>query len=271
MPEPTQSSEFAFREGDTDRLIDRAFETNPEETTSAEDSQKETPETTETDNTQSPEGDKSTHGADIPFNEDPRIQDYLERTLNKKYEAMQVDFEKKLNDAVAKAKTEIGQGFSAKEALPEKVPRWFGGDQAQWDEFVGFLDQRFSPIAQKVESIGQMERATAEATDYFRNEMVAIENDRALNPQGIKFNKELADRLLELVMENDLVDSQGRWNYKAAWRLLQQQQPAAQPAPKPAAPAIKTKIAGATSSTNKGSEGKPAFKTKEDFQKRKPW
>jgi len=79
-----------------------------------------------------------------------------------------------------------------------------------------------------------------------------------------------AEKLLKTVLDNQLIDTKGRWNYRAGWKILTGQ--TAAPKPKPTG-SDKKDLADATA---KGSAGggdpKPKpYMTSADFKKDRPW
>jgi len=102
------------------------------------------------------------------------------------------------------------------------VPSWFGGDEAQWAEYQAYeqtrIEQAASAARAKIESEAQeKQKQIDEATSFFESQVSEIESDKAINPDGIKVDR---NKLLKFVSDNDLVDSMGRWNYKAGFQLF---------------------------------------------------
>lgn len=166
------------------------------------------------------------------------------------------------------------QGLSPKQInqteLPKEIPSWFNGDERQWKEFNNWFEGMKEDA--KKSALGEMEsktqaeqKAVNEANEYFKGEIKAIEEDTELNPQGLKVDQ---NKLLKIVLDNDLVDSKGRWNYRAGWRLMN-----ANSGDKGKTSEDRKKLAGSTIS-DKHAEGKPkSFMTSSDFQKpgARPW
>jgi hypothetical protein len=218
-------------------------------------------ETNETEDTQSPEGDENTQDEEKekPFNEHPRWQE------------REKEWDKRFNDQEARHQEDLKAmreefGAARKEnAEQTTIPSWFGGDQAQWDAYRKDRDAEIKAAENRAyeritsEKLAN-DKAVQEATEFMRSEMAEIESDKTLNPSGAKIDP---NKLLKIVMDNDLVDSKGRWNYRAGARLLQQTQQQNG--------SNRKAIAGATTSESKG-ETKPApFKTSADFKKTQPW
>ncbi len=110
---------------------------------------------------------------------------------------------------------------------------------------------------------GAQDKLVQEATEYMQAEVKAIESDKELNPTGAKIDP---NKLLKFVLDNDLVDSKGRWNYRAGFRIM-----GAQAASAKANAGDRKDIAGATTSEPKPESKPAAFKTSEDFKVNRPW
>jgi hypothetical protein len=182
------------------------------------------------------------------------------------------DQEKRHAEEIAKIRDEIAGAMKGKGA-PTEVPAWFGGDEAQWQQFQewnqGLIskakEEARSETLKEIESKSSAEqKAVDDATAFFNSEVTAIESDKTLNPQGLKIDR---NKLLKTALDFDLVDSQGRWNYRAAWRFLQNGMS------KGTGNQERKDLAGATT-TDRGGESKPAaFVTSKDFQNpaNRPW
>lgn len=210
----------------------------------------------------------------LPFNEDPAVQEYLGRQLKKQAE----ELEQKFTGSIATIREEFGQKRDDN-AAAKQIPPWFGGDQAQWDEYRKWFDGQLSAaetraingtIEKARESTSAEKKAVDDATDYLKTELAAITADKALNPTGKAIDP---NKLLKTVMDNDLVDSKGRWNYRAGMRLLNSHPTASHANSKDGKE--KKDLAAATiegAGAQDGAAGKPkAFKTPADFKKRRPW
>lgn len=186
--------------------------------------------------------------------------------------------EKRHTDEIAKLREEIdGKIKTATKPAdsPIEVPAWFGGDEEQWKQFqewnqtlVGKAkdDARAETLAEIENKSTAEQKAIDDATTYFNEQVSMIETSKEINPDGVKVDK---NKLLKFVLDNDLVDSTGKWNYKAAFIMMKNQGTQA----KSTATEEKKKIAGATLSENR-SETKPGnFVTSEDFKKpgARPW
>ena len=202
-----------------------------------------------------------------PFNEDPEVQSYIQRQV----ESRLTEVEKKHQADLAAVRAEIAAGRKPN-VDAEKPPKWFGGNQEQWKDFQTFIEERTSKSGEGVitklqENAQQSEQAKKEATDYLFSEIEAIKADKTLNPKGLKV---VPEELLKVVLENELIDTKGRWNYKAGWRILRQTLEAA--APKANVDKDRKNLAGASVANDKGADpGAKPFKTSEDFKKKRPW
>lgn len=120
-----------------------------------------------------------------------------------------------------------GKGDEKKrDDLPEDVPAWFGGDESAWRSFKTWNDANMKLTAEqaRTQALTEIQNKSAEdqkriedATKYFTDEVGNIESDKTLNPDGTKLDR---NKLLKFTMDNDLVDSKGRWNYRAAYQLM---------------------------------------------------
>lgn len=248
-------------------------------------------EQTDTTQTQSQEGEQAPAESqadgekekDRGFADDPRWQERESDWKNRfnEQETRHTDELKKLNESIptliANALKEAGVSKDAPAApadtTPMQIPSWFGGDEQQWAEFQtwnnGLIAQAEDRGAQKAQKAIE-EKSTAEqkaiedATNYMNSEIGVIESDKTINPQGVKVDR---NKLLKFTIDNDLVDSQGRWNYKAAFKLMQGQSvntPANQD---------RKKIAAETTSDNTPEVKPNPVTTSTDFSKpgAKPW
>jgi hypothetical protein len=151
------------------------------------------------------------------------------------------------------------------------IPSWFGGDETQWTEYQAYeqvrIEQAAASARAKIESEAQEKQKQIDAaTSYFEDQVSKIETDKAINPDGAKVDR---NKLLKFVSDNDLVDSQGRWNYKAGFQLLRLS------GDRKTNDTLKERreIAAITS-TDSRAESKPSnFMTQDDFENpgSRPW
>jgi len=238
--------------------------------------EKETPGASSTTETETEGGGGEGGGAapTVPFNEDPKVQDYIQRQVESRTASIEEKLRKEFGDNVAGIRKEIGEQRQ-KNAEQTKIPKWFGGNQEQWDEYRGWIDQQLQGVEERAinrtfekakSQTDEQKKAVDEATEYFRGELAAITADKTLNPSGKPIDPE---KLLKVVMDNDLVDSKGRWNYRAGMRLMNSHSTTVH-TPKTG----DKKLAGATVDGVGGGTGGGApknFRTPADFRKKKPW
>ena len=210
---------------------------------------------------------------DIPFRKHPRWKQ-REDEWNTRFN----DQEKRHTDELTKAIGTIREEFKDKRAdnaAQTKIPTWFGGTQEQWDAYRADRDVEIKAIGESAEKRAletiegrreKEEKAVEEATTYLRSEMAAIEADKDLNPTGAKID---AEKLWKVVLDNELIDTQGRWNYRAGMLILNGKQAA----PKPKTPDDKKIIAdaSATGGTGGGDPKPKPYMTSADFKKNRPW
>lgn len=210
------------------------------------------------------DGDKNTNFADHPRWKE-RESDWTKR-FNEQ--------EKRHVDELAKLREEIESKLNSshKEKSEEsiEVPKWFGGDEEQWQEFLKWNQSLV--VKAKEEALNEIktksdseQKAIDEATKYFQDQVVLLETDKTINPQGEKVDR---NKLLKFVLDNDLVDSKGRWNYKAAYLMMK-----GQPSTKSNSIDEKKKLADATTSDKKPETKSPGYSTSADFSKpgSRPW
>lgn len=234
---------------------------------------------TDTKETQSQEGEQNSSG-------EKKDQGAENLADHPRWKEREEDWKTRFNDQelrhsgeIAKLREEFEQkygkqGNSQEEKAAEtttEIPSWFNGDEQQWKEFQiwnnTLIDKAKTAVETDQKSKTEAEqKRIADATDFFNTEVAAIEADKTLNPEGLKVDK---NKLLKAALDFDLVDSKGRWNYKAAWRFLNNSANKTQKA----IIDEKKQVAGATTS-EKGGEVKPApYTTNKDFEKpgARPW
>jgi len=200
-----------------------------------------------------------------------------------RWKEREADWSKRFNDQeerhvseLAKLREDVDKqikGLSPRtENAVAPIPSWFNGDENQWREFNEWNKSLYSKAKEeaRTEALGEIDNRTRteqkaidDATNYFKSEVSKLEIDTELNPKGEKIDQ---NKLLKFVLDNDLVDSKGRWNYRAAYRMMKNQ-------PEQKNNTDRKNLAGATTS-DKHTETKPKpFATSEDFQKPggRPW
>jgi hypothetical protein len=239
-----------------------AFRPDTEDQTPA-DSQSDNNETDEAPDAGGAKDNNQQNGDGKPFDEHPRWKQREDEWKNRFN-----DQEKRHTDEIDKLRQEF-TGKREENANQVKIPGWFGGDQTQWDEYRAHEDTRLKEAEERAYQRLQNEKSSEdkrvkEANDYMQSEMSAIESDKELNPTGAKIDP---NKLLKFVLDNDIVDSKGRWNYRAAYKMMQGK----------SSDDIKKNnkdrkaMAGATTSDNKAEDKQSAFKTSADFKKNRPW
>jgi len=225
-------------------------------------------ETNDSDQPQSSEGEENSDveekEAEPKFNEHPRWKE-REDDWKDRFN----DQEKRHSEAIDKIRQEFRE--KAPQERSEHIPEWFGGDEKQWKDYNRDLSSRDEKIRESVKKeLSDKEESNKKALDsaneYLNAELDFIQNDKNLNPDGVKVDK---NKLLAFTLNNEIVDSQGRWNYRIAHQLMQAK------ANNKKSKALKDRkeIAGATTS-EKGVESKPpTFMTNQDFKNptNRPW
>lgn len=241
------------------------------------------PETNETEETPSAEGgdddntqqdDDDGEGTDdagnvdeqVPFHEHPRW-----KQRESEWESRFNNQEARHQEDMKKLREEFSGNKPTGKPESKPIPSWFGGTQEQWDAYQADLQEQFKEVEEKAferfqGSKTEEQKAVEEATKYMKSELTAIEADPTLNPSGKKVDP---NKLLKVVMDNELIDSKGRWNYRAGMKILNSQNPQAKRPAKPTQD--KKKLAGATTSEPTGETQPKNFKTSKDFQQNRPW
>ena len=247
---------------------DQAFPTKENDNSSESSTDK-----TNVDQTQSSDENKET---DVNKNDDKRD----EIAFHPRWKEREEDWKKRFNDSEVRHTSELQrlrEDFEARfpkqeNRVPTTIPSWFGGDESQWRDYQDYEKQRVSNLREETlkEFHARSEaeqKKLDEATDFMNQEISTIESDKEINPEGQKVDR---NKMLKFVLDNELVDTKGRWNYKAAFKMMN---------PKDVFKAKealdqKRKLASATNSENRP-ETKPSnFVTSEDFKKnpsKRPW
>lgn len=252
------------------------------ESTENDNSAESSTEKTAEDQTQSQGGEKENtgdqkkddQGADEDFAKHPRWKDrekdWTERFNNQ---------ETRHTEEIAKLREEFigkkdGEKSETKSTELPAMPSWWGGDESQWAEYckhqealVAQAEER--AITRITSKQTEEQKKIEEATTFMNDEVTKIESDKTINSQGEKVDR---NKLLKFVLDNDLVDSKGRWNYRAGF-LMMKSGVASTKDDKKETTDEKKKIAIATTSENRA-ETKPSnVTTSTDFQApgARPW
>lgn len=234
-----------------------------DDTDHTEDEKKET----KTEDPKSSEGDDNTPDdpdKDKPFHEHPRWKD-RETDWNKRFN----DQETRHQDDLTNLRSEFGN--ARKEITKDKeIPEWFAGDQDLWNKFR--KDQKEELTAVKEEIVANVEakeearkKGIKEATDYIKSEVSFIEGDKKLNPEGLKVDQ---NKLYKVVLDNNIIDTDGRWNYRAGWLILKSQTKGKE---KDTTNKDRKVVAGALNSDNKPEKKQVPYKTNKDFEMNPQW
>lgn len=237
---------------------DPAFPTKENENSASSPEEK-----TKTEDTQSDEGDDTQpkkDEKDIPFHEHPRWKEREENWTNRFNEQ-----ETRHQDDLKALREEFGDMRKAN-AEQLNIPSWFGGTEEEWKAYKQDEDNKLKQAEERaIERINKTrekeDKAVKEATDYMQSEINTIQDDKTINPDGAKVDP---NKLLKFVLDNDLVDSKGRWNYRAGFQMMKTKSDKTD---------IKNKkaIAGATTSEDKAETKPPTYATPNDFKKNRPW
>lgn len=238
-------------------------------------------ETDQEESTQSDEGGENTQSEqekkDRGFADDPRWQEREER-----WKERFNDQESRHTEDMRKLREEFGISKKDIKDSDVEIPEWFGGDKSNLTpaqmqvlkgQYMGYLkdmenlaDKRAEEKLKTVTERQQAEEtAVAEATTYMQSEIKSIESDKTINPTGIKVDP---NKLAKFVMDNYLVDSKNRWNWRLGFKFMTQGNGSGTNVNKD-----RKQIGGATTTDSKGEDKKTAFKTSKDFKNpsNRPW
>jgi hypothetical protein len=261
-PEGEPISPEADMENDNSTDLSTVDESQEKETTTEA-----TPQSEE-DKTQTEENANSDGGDD----KNAKLDDFAKHPAWQKREDKWKDRfneqELKHSDEIAKIREEMQEGFKQAKETPVDVPNWFGGDEDQWEQFQewnkGLIDKAKEDAKNEVLAKSQEDQQRIdEATEYMNEQIAEIESET-----GEKVDK---NKLLKFTLENELVDTKGRWNYRVAHKLMKVDSLKKNDNSKSIEE--KKKIAGATTSKSRPETEKPNFMTNEDFenQANRPW
>jgi len=155
---------------------------------------------------------------------------------------------------------------------PIEVPDWFGGDEINWTKYSAHTQELINKAVEK--ALGEVQKKTLEeqkaideATRWFRDQTKEIEEDKEINPKGLKVDR---NKLLKFTIDNKFVDvDTGKWDYKKAFKFMKPEE--VFQAKKDLA--ARKGVAGALGTDNRPESKPELFKTSKDFQNpfNKPW
>ena len=132
--------------------------------------------------------------------------------------------EKRHVDELASIREELDRRFSENRevAKPTEIPDWFGGNEQAWAKYQLYETERLAKVREETlkefsSRTDAEQKRIEEATKFLNDEVGAIEADKTLNREGQKVDR---NKLLKIAIDEDLVDSKGRWNYKAAFKMM---------------------------------------------------
>lgn len=270
MPKETQGTEFKT-EGQPAFPVENTENDNSAESSTVE-------KETDTTQTQSQEGESNSgESQDDGVKKDADPNNLLNHP---RWQEREKDWTTRFNSQEQRHVEEINKlreeitgklGADKKEVTADDIPPWFAGDEQQWSQFLewnkGLIKQAQDETRQSITAQSEQEQKKInEATDYFNNQIAEIENDKTLNPQGVKVDK---NKLLKFVADNKLVDTEGRWHWRAGFMMMN----AGVKQVNNKGIDEKKQIANATIGDRKTDSAPPAFMTSEDFKKpgARPW
>ena len=240
-------------------------ETDTNQSQSSDEDKKQTE--NENDSVNSQDDEKNLENKEKNLADNPRWKE-REDDWKKRYN----DQEVRHTDEITKLREEVkGQidGLN-KDNSSTNVPEWFAGDEESYKQYLDDTQSLISLSKKEVreelikefnsKSISE-QKAISEATQYFNN----IVNDLEAET-GQKIDK---NKLSKITLDEQLVDIEGRWNYRAAFKIMN----AVKSNRKDNIINEKKKIASDAVSRNDSDDKKSVYTTSEDFQGtgKKPW
>lgn len=206
----------------------------------------------------------------IPFNEDPKVQDYINRQMETRERALREEFDQRFNEF---SDANRPPAATPPAGVPTEAQTWFAGDESQWKAFDHYLQQRDERVSQAAFERFQQdqqtkERAVSDANAWIQESVQSIEKD-----EGRSLTPDERTALFQTCLDNELIDTKSRWNYKAGWRILKGQPSSNPPANNQPLQDRKT-LADATTTPDKGKESSgQVVRTSEDFRnpENRPW
>lgn len=251
-------------------------ETNSDQTQSSDEDKGQTntengaEDTTEDDKGDDKGGDKKDK-KDRGFADDPRWKK-REDDWKKRFNDQEVRHTEETDAKIQKVREEFEQKFTPKkEDSDVEIPGWFGGDKSQYKAYLKDLEAKFDKVREdtlnSVKGASEADQKRIDdATTYMNDQIKEIEEDTDLNPSGKKIDR---NKLLKIVLDNKLVDTNSQWNYRAAFQILKA---SAKPKAKGDDKEDRKKLADVTSGNR--AETKPDdVTTSEDFDNpaKRPW
>jgi len=177
----------------------------------------------------------------LPFNEHPRWKELLEKDKQRDAELAELrSFREQAEPLISK--------FQPKEEV--NIPSWFGGDETAWKAYKAdqdrLVDEAETRALKRIrEEQESQDKRIKDANAWFESTVSELEST------GAKVDR---NKLLKTAMDYELVDTKGRWNYKAAYEILKRDE-----APDLSLEA-KRKAASATVSESKAEKAAPDYK-----------
>jgi len=145
-----------------------------------------------------------------------------------------------------------------------EIPDWFGGDDKQWKDYERFNNDLISKAREEavreIQEKGESDKKSIDAaTSYMNSEVEALEKE-----YGVKIDR---NKLLKTTLDERLVDTEGKWNYRVAYKLMK----SSTDFKKQDNLNAKKKIAESTTSDKYSEEKTKDYSTSEDFKYTRPW
>lgn len=164
-----------------------------------------------------------------PFHEHPRWKE-REKDWENRFEALKKEMSEASAKEINELKSKIAERKEETAELTEAdIPDWFNGDLETYKKFESHQTSKMQKLVTAAAKAaeenavnrikGESERETKavqEATAWLESEVARLQDDPELNPSGKPINRA---ELFAIAQRDDLIDSKGRWNYRAAMRI----------------------------------------------------
>lgn len=203
-----------------------------------------------------PQENKQANEKPLPFNEDPKVMEFLERQWGQRETKLREEFNRDIEARFGR--------MTKKEEDGEDIPEWFGGDLKQWKSYLAHQDTIVKKAKEEAIEDFQNSRKAEEdkvkdANDWFEHSVMTIES-----LTGKKIDR---NTLLAYTLEHQVIDKQNqRWDYFKAFKDM-----ADAPPDKKGLDERRKLADGTMKEAGKPEGDQKTFKTSEDFKKEKPW
>lgn len=144
-----------------------------------------------------------------PFHEDPAIQDYLNRQLEKRADKIRDEIEQSISSRFAPKQDE--------QTIPAWFQRIYGDDKDAWKDYTAYEDSKLQKV--KSDTIREYEsRQKAEQQKVLDAQKYIDDSLASLEAKGKRFDK---NELLKVVNDYRPINEAGNWDFDKAYDILE--------------------------------------------------